>query len=538
MVGRHAVVLEGLRELASQHRPVILQRDDDDFLAAVLEELKSESGRAVLAQTRATTRERSVLKLFQPIQKQFHVVLFEVHCDQPGTPRLDPARIESAGFVLRREHVVARGERLKQGEASRRHESTREGWMQSDGRLRGWVPFANPIAELADPDPARRPPALSAGHPEINRQLAALAPAPLLTERVTPLFVAPPDVCRAAGRTILYGVVPVASAELAEGPVAPPAFDSDEPAEGEKSSPRELIREHLVGPLRGEAMTFPRAGQLLKVAWLNGSDAETQDLQAFLAALRQLGIELDAFGDSESARKLMDELNNIDLPLVRREGERVARTTPAGDFLRDAFRVLIENESDLSVEVPERWPALAAARQSKIFDAVTGALAKRFAAVKSKRGRFDATGRRYVLRAFVRVKPSENCPPRIGWSVESEPFTIAPWYEGAGAAPVQVALPDVTDRNLLKKLKPNVTFAVPPALQNLLSSNAKDLMEGKRAPDSGLKLGWLCSFNIPIITICAFIVLNIFLQILNLLFFWLPYVKICIPYPKGGGGNE
>jgi hypothetical protein len=46
-----------------------------------------------------------------------------------------------------------------------------------------------------------------------------------------------------------------------------------------------------------------------------------------------------------------------------------------------------------------------------------------------------------------------------------------------------------------------------------------------------LKLGWICGFNIPLITICAFFVLNIFLMLLNIVFFWLPIIKICIPIP-------
>jgi hypothetical protein len=57
----------------------------------------------------------------------------------------------------------------------------------------------------------------------------------------------------------------------------------------------------------------------------------------------------------------------------------------------------------------------------------------------------------------------------------------------------------------------------------------------------GLGISWICSFSIPIITICAFFVLNLFLIVLNLVFFWLPFVKICIPIPgpaKSSQGGE
>ena len=42
----------------------------------------------------------------------------------------------------------------------------------------------------------------------------------------------------------------------------------------------------------------------------------------------------------------------------------------------------------------------------------------------------------------------------------------------------------------------------------------------------------VCSFSIPIVTLVALIVLMIFVILLNLIFFWLPLLKICFPVPK------
>jgi hypothetical protein len=97
---------------------------------------------------------------------------------------------------------------------------------------------------------------------------------------------------------------------------------------------------------------------------------------------------------------------------------------------------------------------------------------------------------------------------------------------------VQISLPDVTDRNLLRSLKPNVAFELPPALQNLLLGNPKDLLEGKPTGGGSFEVGWICSFSLPIITICAFICLNIFLSLFDLIFKWMFFIKICIPFPK------
>src|SRR5262249_33432061 len=144
----------------------------------------------------------------------------------------------------------------------------------------------------------------------------------------------------------------------------------------------------------------------------------------------------------------------------------------------------------------------------QLANAMSQAMQARFASVKGRPGRFDEPDARYVLRGFVRLKAEGGCPPRTIWSEHSEPFVIAPWYEGGGA-PAQIPLPDVSNRDLLKSLKPNVSFVLPPKLQNLLGNSPKDMMDGK-LDDSGLSLGWICSFSIPIITLCAFIVLNIF----------------------------
>ena len=54
------------------------------------------------------------------------------------------------------------------------------------------------------------------------------------------------------------------------------------------------------------------------------------------------------------------------------------------------------------------------------------------------------------------------------------------------------------------------------------------LLEGKSSGKGSMDFGMLCGFSIPIITICAFIVLQIFLSLLHIIFWWLPFVRICI----------
>ena len=72
--------------------------------------------------------------------------------------------------------------------------------------------------------------------------------------------------------------------------------------------------------------------------------------------------------------------------------------------------------------------------------------------------------------------------------------------------------------------------------KNLLLGNPKDLLEGKQSGGGSFTVGWMCSFSLPIITICAFICLNIFLSLFDLIFRWMFFIKICIPFPKRSEG--
>ena len=514
--------------------PALLQRSDEDFVAATIEDLRTPAGRASLRSRLASTRNASqVLKLFQPLQRQFHLAVIEAWCDTAGTPRIDPARVDSAGLVLRRIRGTGAGQFL-------------EAWVKSNGRVRGWVrvtPAADKAPPLATHRLARRPVS-----PSIDVALTRFAlerEDALLDEHVVPLFMAPPDVCTEAKKTLFYGLVPTSSAEIAEVPVDPAQALGNDFGPGSAA-----FMSHLVDPLRGQAMTFVLGGETVHPDWFEAIEMpgeerpatlslshwnllKTTGAKRFILLLRQLANEFDAFGDTAEGRAVFAELETIRLPLKLRALETVPRTVAAGTFLKRASRVLLErDEGAPRPEMPMSWPALDAAARARLANLLSRAVAKRFADTKRQPGRFDEPGARYVIRAFVRLRPEGTCPARTEWSAYTEPFVIAPWYEGSGAPPVQIALPDVTDRNLLRSLKPNVAFELPPALQNLLLGNPKDLLEGKPSGGGQFTIGWICSFSLPIITICAFICLNIFLSLFDLIFRWMFFIKICIPFPK------
>ena len=77
---------------------------------------------------------------------------------------------------------------------------------------------------------------------------------------------------------------------------------------------------------------------------------------------------------------------------------------------------------------------------------------------------------------------------------------------------------------------------VPPAVGKVMSADLSKVID-KEEPSGGLELGWICSFSLPIITLCAFIVLHIFLGLLNIVFQWMLWFKVCIPIPKKKAGG-
>ena len=63
----------------------------------------------------------------------------------------------------------------------------------------------------------------------------------------------------------------------------------------------------------------------------------------------------------------------------------------------------------------------------------------------------------------------------------------------------------------------------------------KDARRGAPEPcrtDGGDSLGMICSLSIPIITICALILLMIIVILLDIIFRWLPFFIFCFPLPK------
>jgi hypothetical protein len=99
---------------------------------------------------------------------------------------------------------------------------------------------------------------------------------------------------------------------------------------------------------------------------------------------------------------------------------------------------------------------------------------------------------------------------------------------------MMIEMPDLADAK--KGLARGASFNLPPSLADLVtglssSDSAQGVMNGT-PPSGGLGIGFICSFSLPAISICAMLMLSITLSLLDIFLSWMAWVKICLPIPK------
>jgi hypothetical protein len=264
------------------------------------------------------------------------------------------------------------------------------------------------------------------------------------------------------------------------------------------------------------------------------------DFQQFTLALRMLDSVLGAF--AVDAQGSPTSQSAAILAILNRHQVTFATDTQApmgmGDFYSAAKATLLSDQgyagiSPLpSLAMPIAWDWLNNADQMDLAVAAQNAINQKSTSLVAPQGRFQDNTRLYRLRLFVRVRGDKpECPPSLVWSDYSSEFRIAAWHESGERPHPPVPLPELTPA-FIKSAKPNCSFQVPGSLMSAMqNSSLSSLMKGGGGGGGGSSIAWICGFNIPLITICAFFVLNIFLTLLNIVFFWLPFIKICIPFP-------
>lgn len=163
----------------------------------------------------------------------------------------------------------------------------------------------------------------------------------------------------------------------------------------------------------------------------------------------------------------------------------------------------------------------------------------------------------FVLRcAYVRCDCGPLKPALL--SAPSSRFQLASFFDSdAPARPIRIALPFDTTPAGLRKHNKNTAFVMSDVLCGQVQRAKglgfidlvlsvlpwpfhKNLDVGGMGPCKSpqARLGMICSLSLPIITICALILLMIIVSLLDLIFRWMPFFAICFPVPKLKGKGD
>ena len=133
----------------------------------------------------------------------------------------------------------------------------------------------------------------------------------------------------------------------------------------------------------------------------------------------------------------------------------------------------------------------------------------------------------YEIRCFVRRRSDDHCPGELVWSEPTEAFRVASLFDpvGCGYRAVNVRLPDLNDLEATLA-RPNVRMSSPPNSHLMFATDPVPPEDGTVGAAEEI-----CFFAIPLITIVAFFLLNLFLPIVIFVFqlWFLLKLKFCIP---------
>lgn len=163
----------------------------------------------------------------------------------------------------------------------------------------------------------------------------------------------------------------------------------------------------------------------------------------------------------------------------------------------------------------------------------------------------------FVIRC---VYETPNCGPfqLPVISNATVPFQMASFFDpDAPGRPITIPMPlDISPAGL-RKFNKNASFMISDMLCGKLKGMRKNTLGDlvlsvlpwpfhKDLPDPGSAVcskggtgfGMICSFSIPIVTICAMILMIIMVTLFDIFFRWLPYLFLCLPVPGLKGKKD
>ena len=434
------------------------------------------------------------LKLFQPVHGNFYLVAASLVCRVPGLPdrAVNAAQAEKAAFVLRR--LDANGE---------------QAWITVPPGSKGWQPLT-------------------------TNQAGKVAPG----EELLPLFPVP-YTANGHRRRLLAGLVPTSSRESFQ------AASQLSPIQTEGDPRLDEYTYRIGATLQALRDSLPQKPPILPLLppttppnpspFQLDQDATMALLLDFADFLNKQRIDVlgsTAPGPAAPAHHLYTwlETNSID------------GTTTWRQALQDAWT----QRNQINGEDPTPPQQVYNLRNNQLYTLDLKALQQ---AVVDALGTYtppppapspvlvpklDPTNSpQYVLRCIYQRPRCGPLHPDVV-SDPSQPFILAPYFDpDAPSRPVRIPLPVDTSIAGLRKFAKNVAFLTSNKLRGQVNSvsDLKKLLNGELASGDSPTLGEICSFSLPIITLCAMIVLIIFIILLNIAFWWLPFFRLCFPIP-------
>jgi hypothetical protein len=471
-------------------RPQLLEfRSDafmDEFFAVAGAAKPDGLGAVITPQPGATTP----VKLYQPVHGCFYLACASLCCRMPGFPdrEVRVADGESVFFVLRK---------LTEGEEF--------AWV-IDGPSKGWQPLN--------------------GQPRRS----------VRNEERLPLLEAQSGCCR----SLLFGYIPVSSRETYAVPASSLKTENED---GDISAPDTRVEEfgsRFNDPLKAlDAMkTDGSPGSVSPAVVLSISVAMILDLwEYFDRYLPDVAAALAA-GTSGPFTDKADEKT----ALIKALADQQLGT---GVTLASALTLAASKRDELNAPGGGNLPALGFTdahslkgrkiETKRLSDAIRAALPETLPDVELPKLE-SGQDVQYTLRC-VYERPQCDPPVQVV-SQPSVPFQLAPFFDAdAPVRPVRIALPADVSVAGLRKFKQGVTFIMSDAMRkkvDMLTGNERKLIEDppEVGPESGGAFAFVCSFSIQIIFIVAFFLLLMFVIILNFVFWWIAFFKICFPIPK------
>ena len=495
-----------------------------------------------------------VLRL--PMHKSFYLVSCEVVCDRPGRPALDPQQITSAGYVIRR--LAPAGE---------------QSWMLENDKALGWHPTPT---GLRDPDVNRRC-CQPGGKAKVKLRGAAPPPVALTYtgEQTHPMHAIKTYDHQGKCHTIIFGYIALggsymlhqslgkAAAKKSATTQAAAAFTADSLANFSQTTAAQLPwpfgfkpeagkvdqtwKEDCARPIN-KSVPSPAFFELLKhlVNRYHLGEKQVDDNAALQAWAEKQHFYVETAGNKLSPASFTDFTRGNFTPVNNPEnlyawlGEKFAQPeNPLVNYIATQEKRLDEGKSlepipglgDYSLYIT---PADAQDLRNHLDQRVLGQVVGKVKEIPLPKFGQDSADV-FQIVPFIRLRNACG-GEEIVWGdaqLRSEKFRVAAPFDPNASRPSLIQMPSLAD--LRKGMAQGVSMVTPPDTFSLL--NALNLKKGAsedvipgNVPQLGIQ--WICSFSLPVITLVAMILLMIMISLLNIIFFWLPWVRICLPFPS------